>query len=66
MTTTTVHRSYRLPAEIAERVRRLGDALRRTRPSWVTPTCRLNETDIVALALDRGLTVLERETKVSP
>lgn len=59
MSTETVHRSYRIPVPIADRIRRLGEVLKRTRPTWIPPTCHLTETDVVALALDRGLTLLE-------
>lgn len=55
----TVHRSYRLPEDIVGRANRLAEALRKTRPTWIPPTCKLTETDVVALALDRGLTLLE-------
>ncbi len=57
----TVHRSYRIPVDINVRVMRLRDTLRASRPKGIPPTCQLTETDVVALALDRGLTVLEAE-----
>lgn len=62
MSTSKEHRrhvSYRLPEDLCGRIDELAEALRRVRPSWIPPTCRLNDTDVVALALDRGLTLLE-------
>ncbi len=57
------HVSFRLPEDLMVRVEALGASLRARRPAWVPPTCRLNETEVVAIALERGIAVLEQETK---
>ncbi len=59
----TVHRSYRFPEDLIARARRLQDALRRTRPAWLDPNNGLSETEIMALAVDRGLMVLEADAR---
>lgn len=61
MTTTHLkrrHVSMRIPEDVARRVDELAAALRKNRPSWISPTAELSFTEVSVLAMDRGLTLL--------
>ena len=57
------HVSLRIPEDVARRVDELLVALRRNRPSWISPTAELTFTEVSVLALDRGLTLLGGSVK---
>jgi len=52
------HVSMRIPEDVARRVDELAAALRKNRPSWISPTAELSFTEVSVLAMDRGLTLL--------
>lgn len=55
--------SVRYPDEILVRSERLAEVYRSNRPEFLPPSSRVTRSDVILLAIERGLEVLESQAQ---